>query len=180
MGFLRKLLAWGTLGIAAAVLVFFALPTYRQGEASIAGKNAPDFPMTLNGKPGHLSDLRGKVVVLNFWGTWCMPCVEEMPALNRLQQRIAARGGVVLGVAADEDEAAYEKFLKDEGIAFPTYRDPDTKEHISKVGANYGTTVVPETYIIYRKGHIARKVIGPQQWDSPDMIRYVDSLLGQT
>ena len=59
MGFLRKLLAWGTLGIAAAVLVFFALPTYRQGEASIAGKNAPDFPMTLNGKPGHLSDLRG-------------------------------------------------------------------------------------------------------------------------
>ena len=180
MGFLRKLLAWGTLGIAAAVLVFFALPTYRQGEASIAGKTAPDFALMLSGKPGHLSDLRGKVVVLNFWASWCPPCVEETPALNRLQPIYELVDENALRVAADEDEAAYEKFLKDEGIAFPTYRDPDTREHISKVGANYGTTVVPETYIIDRKGRIARKVVGPQQWDSPDMIRYVDFLLGQT
>src|SRR2546425_12267043 len=101
MGFLRKLLAWGTLGIAAAVLVFFALPTYRQGEASIAGKTAPDFALTHSGTPELLSVLRGKVLALNFWGTWCLPCDEEIPALTRPHQRIAARGGVVLGVAAD-------------------------------------------------------------------------------
>ena len=180
MGFLRKLLAWGTLGIAAAVLVFFALPTYRQGEASIAGKTAPDFALMLSGKPGHLSDLRGKVVVLNFWASWCPPCVEETPALNRLQQRISSRGGMVLGVSADGDPDAYEKFLRDQRVEFPTYRDLVVKSNQSQIGLEYGTAMIPETYIIDRKGRIARKVIGPQQWDSPDMIRYVDSLLGQT
>ena len=175
MGIIRKLPAWGGLAGAAAILLVFAMPTYRQGEASIAGKTAPDFAVTLDGKPGQLSDLRGKVVVVNFWATWCPPCVEETPALNRLQRRIASRGGVVLGVSVDEDTAAYEKFLRDQQVAFPTYRDPS-----KKIPLGYGTSIYPETYIVDRKGRIARKVIGPQQWDSPDMIRYFDALLGQT
>ena len=175
MGIVRKLLAWGALAFAAAVLVFFAMPTYRQGEASVAGKTAPDFPMTFSGKPGHLSDLRGKVVVLNFWATWCRPCVEETPALDRLQQRINSRGGVVLGVSVDDDVAAYEKFLRDQGLSFPTYRDPSRK-----IPLDYGTSMYPETYIVDRRGKIARKFIGPQDWDSPDITRYLDSLLGQS
>jgi len=170
----RKLLVWGALAVAAGIILVFALPSYRQGEASIAGRTAEDFTFDAGGKPSHLSDLRGKVVVLNFWASWCGPCVEELPALNRLQHYIASRGGVILGVSVDADPAAYEKFIKDQGVVFTTYRDPSQKiEH------DYGTSMIPETYIIDRRGRIARKVIGPQQWDSPDLLAYFDAILGQ-
>jgi cytochrome c biogenesis protein CcmG, thiol:disulfide interchange protein DsbE len=180
MGILRKLAAWGVVGFAGLVVVFFAMPSYRQGEASVAGRTAQDFSVELAGKPGHLADLKGQVVVLNFWATWCPPCVEETPALNHLQKYIEARRGVVLGVAADEDPAAYEKFLRDQGVVFPTYRDPSTKDNHSPIAQIYGTSMYPETYIIDRHGKIARKFIGFQQWDSPDMLAYFDAILGQT
>jgi cytochrome c biogenesis protein CcmG, thiol:disulfide interchange protein DsbE len=170
----RRLLAWTAVAIAAAILVLFAMPSYRQGEASIAGKPAQDFPLTLAGKSEHLSDLKGKLVVLNFWATWCPPCVEETPSLNRLQKYIDSRGGMVLGVSVDEDGAAYEKFLKDQSVIFPTYRDATKKS-----AADYGTTIYPETYIIDRHGKIARKFVGAQQWDSPEMLAYFDAILGQ-
>ncbi len=179
MDFARKIMAWGALAAGVGIIVVFALPSYRQGEASIAGSKAEDFAIEISGKPAHLSDLRGKVVVLNFWGTWCPPCKDELPALNRLQKYIASRNGVVLGVAADEDPAAYEKFLREEGVTFPTYRDPATKDNRSPIALSYGTSMVPETYIIDRRGRIARKVVGPQQWDSPEMLAYFDYILGQ-
>jgi len=180
MGILRKIAAWGIVAFAALVLVFFAMPSYRQGEASIAGKTAQDFSLEIGGKPGHLSDFKGKVVVLNFWATWCPPCVEETPALNRLQKYIASRNGVIVGVAADEDPAAYEKFLREQGVIFPTYRDPSTRDNHSPIAQSYGTSMYPETYVIDRHGKIARKVIGFQQWDSPEMLAYFDAILGQT
>jgi len=179
MDFARRIMAWGALAAGVGIIVVFALPSYRQGEASIAGSKAEDFAIEISGKPAHLSDLRGKVVVLNFWGTWCPPCKDELPALNRLQKYIASRNGVVLGVAADEDPAAYEKFLREEGVTFPTYRDPATKDNRSPIALSYGTSMVPETYIIDRRGRIARKVVGPQQWDSPEMLAYFDYILGQ-
>ena len=179
MGIVRKIAAWGVVLAALGVLLLFAMPSYRQGEASIAGTTAPNFPLEISGKPGHLSDYKGKVVVLNFWATWCPPCVEETPVLNRLQKRIAERNGVVLGVAADEDPAAYEKFLHEQGVIFPTYRDPGTKDNHSPIAQTYGTSMYPETYVIDRNGKIARKVIGFQQWDSPEMLAYFDSILGQ-
>src|SRR5262250_395176 len=114
MGIGRKFATWAALAVAAGTILVFALPSYRQGEASLAGKRAEDFQLELAGKSSHLSDLRGKVVVLNFWATWCPPCVEEAPSLNRLQKYIQSRNGVVLGVAADEDPAAVEKFLRDQ------------------------------------------------------------------
>ncbi len=176
----RKLVNWAALAVAAGIILVFALPSYRQGEASIAGKTARDFPLELAGKPTHLSDLRGKVVILNFWASWCPPCVEEAPSLNRLQQHIASRNAVILGVAADEDPTAYEKFLSEQAIVFPTYRDPATKDQRSPIAVSYGTAMIPETYVIDRHGKIARKFIGFQQWDSPDMLAYFDTLLGQS
>ncbi|SRR5712692_8281833 len=199
MELLRKLFAWGVLAVALAVIVLFARPSYRQGEASIAGKSAQDFAMDLSDPPAvarlpaeaslsaeaglpakvakltHLSDFKGKVVVLNFWATWCPPCVEEAPALNHLQQRIASRGGVIIGVSIDDDPAKYEKFLKDFSVPFPTWRDPS-----AKVMHDYGTVRIPETYIIDRHGRIARKIIGPQRWDSPELTAYFDYLLAQS
>src|SRR5580765_8887026 len=100
---LRRVLVWTGLAVGFALLVLFALPSYRQGEASIAGRAAEDFSLTVDGKPLRLSDYRGKVVVLNFWASYCQPCVEEAPSLNRLQRYIAAHNAVVVGVAADEN-----------------------------------------------------------------------------
>jgi cytochrome c biogenesis protein CcmG, thiol:disulfide interchange protein DsbE len=164
----------------AGVILVFALPSYRQGEASIAGTTARDFPLELAGKPAHLSDLRGKIVILNFWASWCPPCVEEAPSLNRLQKYITSRNAVIVGVAADEDHAAYQKFLLDQGISFPTYRDPATRDQKSPIAVSYGTSMIPETYVIDRHGKIARKFIGFQQWDSPEMLAYFDTLLSQS
>jgi len=163
------------MGFACAVLAFFTFPHYRQGESSVAGKKADDFAMELNGKPEHLTDLRGKVVVLNFWASWCAPCIEETPSLIDLQKRIASRNGVILGVSVDEDPSAYEKFLKDQHINYLTYLDPS-----KKIATDYGTSMWPETYIIDRKGVIIRKIIGPQDWNSPDLLSYFDAILGQS
>jgi cytochrome c biogenesis protein CcmG, thiol:disulfide interchange protein DsbE len=158
----------------AGLLAAFAHPDYRQGEPSLRGTPERDFPLTLNGRPAHLSDLRGRVVVLNFWATYCPPCVDETPSLNQLQRDIQPRGGTVLGVSVDEDENAYENFRVRYNLSFPTFRDPS-----QKIPLEYGTTMFPETYIIDRNGRIARKIVGPQDWTSPDMTAYLDSLLGR-
>jgi peroxiredoxin len=157
---------------AVAILYVFAMPTYRQGEPSLAGRMAPDFPLELGGKATRLSELRGKVVVLNFWATWCPPCVQEMPSLIALHQRIADRGGMVLGVSLDDDREAYEQFLTQYGVIFPTYLDAS-----KAIPAAYGTSVYPETYIIGRDGRFVRKIVGPQEWTSPDILALFDTLL---
>lgn len=165
----------GPLGLlaAAAILVAFAVPSYRQGERSIAGDKAQDFAMQIPGA-SHLSDLRGKVVILDFWASWCPPCVEEADSLNRLQEEIASKGGVVLGVSEDEDASAYDQFLKEHHVAFPTYRDP-TK----KIKSSYGTVMIPEVYLIDRRGMLVRKIIGAQDWQSPEIAQSIDVLLSQ-
>jgi cytochrome c biogenesis protein CcmG/thiol:disulfide interchange protein DsbE len=168
----EKVLGGVALLGAVAVLYVFAIPSYRQSEPSIAGRRAPDFSLEMNGRPAHLSDLHGKVVVLDFWASWCQPCVEEAPSLNALQQRIASQGGMVLGISQDEDPSAYEKFLANHRVLFPTYRDPTKKAQDT-----YGTAMIPEAYLISRDGHIARKIVGPQDWTSPELLSTIDTLL---
>jgi cytochrome c biogenesis protein CcmG, thiol:disulfide interchange protein DsbE len=165
----------GPIGLifVAAVLYVFAAPSYRQGEPSLAGRRAKDFDMQIAGA-SHLSDLKGKVVILDFWASWCPPCVEEADSLNRLQKEIAAKGGVVLGISEDEDAAAYDQFLREHHIDFPTYRDPTKKTKES-----YGTAMIPETYLIDRQGRLARKIVGPQDWQSPELMRSINVLLSQ-
>jgi cytochrome c biogenesis protein CcmG, thiol:disulfide interchange protein DsbE len=156
----------------AGLLYMFARADYRQGEPSLRGQPEKDFALTLDGKPSRLSYLKGNVVVLNFWATWCPPCVDEAPSLNALQRRIAPLGGTVLGISLDEDQDAYENFLKAYQLGFPNYRDPS-----KKIAMDYGTTMYPETYIIDRQGRLDRKIIGPQDWTSPEMTSYLDSIL---
>jgi cytochrome c biogenesis protein CcmG, thiol:disulfide interchange protein DsbE len=168
----RKLTTALVLIFIASLLYMFARADYRQGEPSLRGRPEKDFALTLDGKPARLSDLRGNVVVLNFWATWCQPCIDEAPSLNALQRRIAPRGGTVLGINLDEDQSAYESFLKTYQIGFPNYRDPS-----KRIALDYGTTMYPETYIIDRKGRLDRKIIGPQDWTSPELTAYLDSVL---
>ena len=160
------------LAFVAGLLFLFARPDYRQGEPSLRGTAEKDFSLVLNGKPARLSDLKGKVVLLNFWATWCPPCVDEAPSLNALQHRIAPLGGTVLGVSVDDDEQAYQGFIKHYELAFPTYRDT-TKQ----IPLTYGTTMYPDTYIIDRNGKLDRKIVGAQDWSSPEMTQYLNNLL---
>ena len=169
---IRKLKTALVLAFVAALLILFFRPDYRHGGASLRGKKAKDFSLTLAGKPARLSDLRGQVVVLNFWASWCQPCVGEAPSFNALQARITPLGGTVLGISVDDDAAAYANFLKTYAIIFPTYRDP-TKQ----IPLEYGTTMDPETYVIDRRGRVDRKIIGEQDWTSPAMLAYFNSLL---
>lgn len=169
-----KLMSAVALVGAAGLLLLFASPTYRQGEPSIAGQMAPDFTFTLDGKPTRLSDLRGKVIVLNFWATWCPPCVEEMPSLDALHATISPQGGMVLGISVDDTEEVYAQFLQRLNIRFPNYRDPE-----KKINLRYGTVMFPETYIIGKDGRIARKIIGPQHWTSAQHLNYILDLTRQ-
>jgi cytochrome c biogenesis protein CcmG/thiol:disulfide interchange protein DsbE len=168
----RKLKTGLVLAFIAALLWLFVRPDYRQGEASMRGRPAKNFDFTVDGKTQNLADLRGKVVILNFWATWCPPCVDETPSLIELQKHIARRDGTILGVSLDDDQNAYADFLKTYHIDFPTYRDPTKKSAL-----DYGTTMYPETYIIDRNGRIDRKIIGPQDWTGPQMMAYLDSIL---
>lgn len=176
----RKILTGVSLGAVAGLLVLFASPSYKQGMASPAGTMAKEFSFSMNGRHMTLADLRGKVVVLNFWASWCPPCIDETESLNQLQQRIAPRGGIVLGISADTDPGAYQMFLKDHDVIFPTYRDPveqGPQGRLSQIGLDYGTSIYPETYIIDRHGRIVRKIIGAQEWTSPQMTTYLNAVL---
>ena len=118
-----------------------------------------------------LRDYRGKIVVLNFWATWCPPCVEEMPSLVQLQQRFKNKDVTVVGVSVDADGDAYHKFLKDHGIDFLTVRDADQKSNNL-----YGTFKFPETYIIDRNGVLRRKFIGAVDWSQPEIVDFLNKL----
>jgi thiol-disulfide isomerase/thioredoxin len=116
-----------------------------------------------------LSAYRGKVVVLNFWATWCPPCIEEIPSLNELQHRLPQVA--VVGVSVDEDGDAYRQFLTDHRIDFTTIRDPQRR-----INAIYGTSRFPESYVIDREGQIRRKFVNSQDWTSPEIVNYLSHL----
>lgn len=118
-----------------------------------------------------LNQFRGKVLILNFWATWCTPCNQELPSLMDMQDRMRSRGVVVLGVSIDVDNDAYHRFLKVRNVNFLTVRDPD-----QKVAAMYGTSGWPESYIIDRQGVMQRKIVGPIDWDSPEMTQFLSKL----
>ena len=135
------------------------------------GSAAKEFSVQDSDRKVSLDQFRGQIVVLNFWATWCPPCVEELPSLMNLQDRMQERGVTVLGVSIDVDGDAYHRFLKLHNINFLTVRDPE-----QKVAGMYGTTGWPETYSIDRQGVLRRKFVGPVDWNSPEVIGFLNRL----
>ncbi len=122
---------------------------------------AIDFELdTLDGGKLRLSDFRGKTVFLNFWATWCPPCIEEMPSLRRLHRKLSSHPEFVfLAVSTDEDWEPVRRFFEREPAEFPVLLD--AKGVLAK---RYGTTKFPETYVI-RDGRVLGLIVGPRDWD---------------
>jgi peroxiredoxin len=138
-------------------------------------RQAKDFSVpSPDGKPVKLADYRGKVVFLNFWATWCPPCREEMPAMERLYQRYRDKGLVVIGISVDSDAVAVPPFLKKNGLTFPIGHDP--KMSLADV---YGVRALPSSFLIDRKGGLAALAIGPRAWDTKPAYAVIESLLNQ-
>jgi len=118
-----------------------------------------------------LNQFKGQVVVLNFWATWCPPCVEEMPSLVEMQRRMKAKGVTVVAVSIDVDQNAYKLFLKQHGVDLLTVRDPQ-----QKIPNLYGTHGWPETFIIDRNGVMRRKFIGAVDWTDPEVTDFLSRM----
>jgi len=134
---------------------------------------APDFSLPLLGEgPTRLSDYRGKLVLLNFWATWCRPCVKEMPALERLRDRYADRMEV-LAVSLDvTDRDSVAAFVSGYGWKLPILTDP-----LNDVGDLYAVRVMPTSYLIGADGTILARAFGALAWDGPATLALFDSLL---
>jgi thiol-disulfide isomerase/thioredoxin len=132
-----------------------------------------DFSLPLlNGKTQTLSGLKGKVVFLNFWATWCPPCREEMPDMEKLYQRFKNEDLEFLTVNIQEGKAEVESFMKDFKLSFPVALDSN-----GDVATKYGIRGIPTTYIIGRDGRIIAAAVGGRQWYSEEMINAFRILL---
>jgi cytochrome c biogenesis protein CcmG/thiol:disulfide interchange protein DsbE len=169
---IAKWIVVGFAGVAVLWLVFH--PQSRR--PVVLGDPAPAFSLPRS-PSGNLSlrDFRGQVVILNFWATWCPPCVAETPSLEAFASKMKDRGVVVLGVSVDQDRASLEKFVDQYHLTYPIARDPSRN-----VPTRYGTYKFPETYIIDRNGYVAEKIIGATNWTDPRMISFVEALTGGT
>ncbi len=161
------------------LLVVFALALWgcaREEKPALEGNAAPDFTLNnLAGQEVKLADLRGKVVLVNFWATWCPPCREEIPSMERLNKAMAGKPFQMLAISIDEGgKGAVEGFFNKAGVALPTLLDPG-----QKTGKRYGITGVPETFIVDKKGVILKKVVGPIDWGDPMVIGCLENAMKQ-
>jgi cytochrome c biogenesis protein CcmG, thiol:disulfide interchange protein DsbE len=163
---LRALIA--LLGIGFIIVVVISL----RDTSAKEGGEAPAFSIvTDHGKQVTPNSFGGKVLVLNFWASWCTPCVQEIPSLNAFQRQFANSGVVVVAVSIDKNPQKYQAFLRAIGPAFDTARDP-----AADVSAQYGTYQIPESYII-KDGRVMRKYGNAEDWTSDGITQYVQSLL---
>jgi peroxiredoxin len=135
---------------------------------------APDFAVPdLAGQAVRLSAYRGQVVLVNVWATWCPPCRDEMPSMERLHQKLKDRGFVLLAVSQDEGSAdGVKSFIEQMKVTFPVLVDPQ-----GEVGRKYGVWGFPESFLVDRDGRIVERVIGPRDWAAPDQIARIEALL---
>jgi cytochrome c biogenesis protein CcmG/thiol:disulfide interchange protein DsbE len=162
---------YSTCALASCLGLVILSGCYSNTRPPRIGSNAPDFTVQDDQSKVTLSELHGQVVVLNFWATWCAPCVEEVPSLVEMQRRLKAKGVTVVAVSVDADEGAYRQFVRDHNVNLLTVRDPDQKS-----SSLYGTHLYPETYVIDRNGVMRRKFIGAVDWTEPEITDFLSKL----
>ncbi|OHD71645.1 MAG: hypothetical protein A2177_13450 [Spirochaetes bacterium RBG_13_68_11] len=135
--------------------------------------DADDFELSsLTGGKVKLSSYRGRVVFLNFWATWCPPCRAEMPSMERLHKLLRDRGLEIVAVDLQEPKDTVRKFVKDNALTFTVLLDPQ-----GAVGGAWGAQSIPTTYLIDRKGAILARSVGSREWDTPDMVSLLETVL---
>ncbi len=136
---------------------------------------APDFSFSPSpGRVATLKDFRGRVVLINFWATWCTPCRDEMPSMNDLRQGPSFDQLVILAFSVDRAWDEVNRFMSENQFTLPVYADFDRK-----ISTLYGTRKFPETYIIDKKGKVALKVIGSTDWMDSEMLSYLRRLMAE-
>jgi len=148
----------------------------KEAKPPVEGNPAPDFTLnTLTGEVVKLSDLKGQVILLNFWATWCPPCREEIPSMMRLNTAMAGKPFRMLCVSIDDGgKVAVEEFFRTSGFSLPALMDTD-----KRAGKLYGLTGVPETFVIDRNGVILKKVVGAMEWDRPEVIAFLNDAVSK-
>ncbi len=154
--------------------LFFSACSKEQAALKV-GDTAPDFSLTdRQGKIWSLSELKGQVVFINFWATWCPPCLKELPSMQNLYTRIPEENFKMLAVLSKDLPYQADHVAKQKGITIPILDDAQ-----NIVGSDYLLTGLPETYIVDKQGIIREKVIGAAQWDAPDYVQLIMKYINQ-
>lgn len=138
------------------------------------GTTAPNFQLwDLDGKPISLSQYQGRVVLINFWATWCGPCRVEMPAMEQLYRQFNGKGFEILAVSTDQQGVAVTRPFKESlGLSFPILHDSDYR-----VGITYGARTLPITFLVDRQGLIRHRIFGARDWGSQEARQLIQTLL---
>ncbi|MFM8551986.1 MAG: redoxin domain-containing protein [Nitrospiraceae bacterium] len=160
---------WGSADLGEAG----AVPIQERGRVRVGGP-APNFQLyDLAGRLVTLSDYRGRVVLLNFWATWCEPCRVEMPAMEDLYREFKRRDFEILAVSTDQQGAAVTRpFSQEMGLTFPILHDSDFR-----VGVAYGARTLPMTFLVDRQGVITHRIFGARDWQSPEGRQLIKKLV---
>ena len=146
-----------------------------ESRIATVGKPAPAFDtLDLQGNVQSLSDLRGKVVFVNFWATWCSPCREEMPSMQRLYKKMPKDKFEMIALFNRDNPEVVKNFISQLGLTFPIWSDES-----NILGARYGITGLPETFIVDKNGIIREKFIGPYDWDTPEKIELLTKYINE-
>lgn len=161
--------------ILVSCLPLFITACGQGPKVATVGETAPDFTLVdRKGKTWTLSELKGQVVFVNFWATWCPPCREEMPSMQRLYTMLPKDKFKMLAILNSDDPAMADTFLRKFNITIPVLNDQK-----NKVGPKYGLTGLPETFIIDKTGVLREKFIGPAPWDSLEIIQMLMKYINQ-
>ncbi len=161
------------LTLIACCFLFFVTACGQPPQKAVVGEPAPDFTLVdTKGKTWNLAELKGKVVFVNFWATWCPPCVEEMPSMQKVNAFMPSNQFVMLSILNNDRPSLADAFLARIGATFPVLVDPK-----NLVANAYGVTGVPETYIVDKQGVLREKFLGGVRWDGPQamqmLVKYV-------
>lgn len=158
-----------------AIVLFLLRHQYSPLRAKI-GSAAPDIELVgINKDKIKLSDMKGSIVFINFWATWCESCVGEMPSIETLFRQMSGNNKFkMVTILFKDDGYKALSYMKTNGYTFPVYLNPD-----DTAPKKFGITGVPETFIIDKKGVLRGKVIGPEEWDSPQAIESLQALIDE-
>jgi len=169
---MKRWIKWRKWLLGLILLVCLSSPSV---QAAGLGDDAPAFSLpSLSGKKRDLQDFRGKVILLNFWATWCVPCREELPELEKMQQQFRTKGFEVIGINLDKKPKSAEKYVQDFALSYTILHDPE-----AEVMQQYPGRAMPISYLIDRSGRMQKIFFGFNRKKVPEMSDAIQTLLAE-